>query len=60
MDKVEKCPFCGNDPVIESAIFGRMKTRLYTVQCEHCVFNLGMEDSKEEAVKKWNTRFVNS
>lgn len=53
---VKTCPFCGNFPFIKSAIFGYEKHRRYTIHCEICGFNLGMSDSEEEAIKRWNTR----
>lgn len=50
------CPFCGEEPIMKSAIFGYMKIRQYTLHCEHCGFNLGMRDSEKEAVELWNRR----
>ena len=49
--KLKPCPFCGSDAQLFSEIF-------IFVCCTHCTVDLGGFENINDAVKKWNTRWL--
>lgn len=70
MDKLQPCPFCGHESsaivtdnvdmnfMVDTELFG------YTVLCSGlpsvggCGATCGYRDTKEDAIKHWNTRLM--
>lgn len=48
--KLKPCPFCGGEAKVRNFISGR------DVHCKNCYASVKILDSKEEAIKAWNTR----
>ena len=54
MAELLPCPFCGNEKIYcEDA---GHKTDVWFIQCDDCGATFPHFDSKEEAIKVWNTR----
>lgn len=49
------CPFCGGN-VLSKYLDGNNPGNDYWIHCDRCGGSCGMQDSKEEAIKAWNTR----
>lgn len=55
-DKLLPCPFCGGEAeVFDYFNQGKQKTR-WQVNCTKCMGAFGENDSKHEAIEKWNKR----
>lgn len=55
MDNLKPCPFCGGEAEIldQPDLFFVFKM----VKCKKCLLELTYCEDKEEAVRKWNTRY---
>lgn len=51
MEKLKPCPFCGNKNI--EIVDGDAWP---WVRCRECLGSTAMENTKEEAIKKWNRR----
>ncbi len=49
------CPFCGGS-VLSAYLDGNNPGNDFWINCDRCGGSCGMHDSKEEAIKSWNTR----
>jgi len=58
-DRLKPCPFCGDGyPKIFTSTYDNNGFEDYTIECEVCTGSVGVHDTKEEAIKTWNTRVV--
>lgn len=55
-DYIKECPFCGAIPEFREAFFGMERIKMEGLVCQNCSICAAWEDSKEAAIKKWNTR----
>lgn len=55
-EELRECPFCNHDALIVAYIHHRHGTKIYHGECNVCGAESKACDSKEEAIKAWNTR----
>ena len=60
-EELKGCPWCGTNPKIGSALIEKgYRHDYYWVYCadDNCTIlpDTGLDDTAEEAIKKWNTR----
>lgn len=59
MINAEKCPFCGSEPIIFDTGNHFPKT-FYRLFCpKYCCLQVDFFETKDDAINKWNKRFVN-
>ena len=51
MTELRKCPFCGGEAETYSYYFNE-----WYIGCVECSCDLGVFDTKEEAIEAWNRR----
>jgi Lar family restriction alleviation protein len=51
MTELRKCPFCGGEAETYSYYFNE-----WYIGCRECSCDLGVFDTKEEAIEAWNKR----
>jgi Lar family restriction alleviation protein len=58
-EELKPCPFCGGKPFVanKSGVdnLGKIYNK-YIVICDICTAEIGIHDSKEQAINTWNTR----
>lgn len=52
-EKLKSCPFCGTIPVVQ--IVGKVYYDIECIECQRASTSQNYE-TKEEAIKDWNTR----
>ena len=53
MKELKKCPFCGGEAVVE---MDESWYWYWEAHCVNCSVTLGYFETREEAIKVWNTR----
>ena len=48
MSELKRCPFCGGE--------AKLMDNGHWVWCQHCLVESAYYDTREEAIKAWNTR----
>ena len=54
-ESLELCPFCGSDPDIYSSELHN-EGEIYWIRCDNCEIAQHGFYTKEDAIKKWNSR----
>ena len=54
MPELKPCPFCGGEALVSEFIGHSFRS--YSVGCKECKTLMKYVDSKEAAIKAWNTR----
>ena len=57
-DCLKPCPFCGDKPELMNTYDKGDPYRQIYVYCSRCGFQGNQEQTEEEAVKRWNTRYL--
>ncbi len=52
------CPFCGTMPHMDSGLIAHVGTETYWIECYACGAIGPEQESKEQALDYWNTRFT--
>ena len=58
MTELKPCPFCGGEADIFDYWNEWKKKYRWVVMCTNCKGGLGELDTKEEAIEKWNNRWM--